>query len=78
MISPTVAQMGILITIYLQDTPRLFVDKTADPLDSASSCQSPDSWLGNALNKFKLINVQSRQEHFRLPEYCPSGPCGAS
>ena len=50
MISPTVAQMGILITIYLQDTPRLFVDETADPLDSASSCQSPDSWLGNALN----------------------------
>ena len=55
--------MGILITIYLQDTPRLFVDKTADPLDSASSCQSPDSWLGNALNKLKLVHVQNSLKH---------------
>ena len=55
--------MGILITIYLQDTPRLFVDETADPLDSASSCQSPDSWLGNALNKLKLVHVQNSLKH---------------
>ena len=47
-----VAPMGMIITIYLQDTPRLFVDETTDPLDSASSSQSSDSWLGNALNKF--------------------------
>ena len=55
MISPTVAQMGILITIYLQDTPRLFVDETTDPLDSASSGQSSDSWLGDALDRFRLV-----------------------
>merc|ERR1719228_678393 len=35
---------------HLQDTPRLFIDETTDPLDSASSGQSSDSWLGNALN----------------------------
>ena len=63
MISPTVAQMGILITIYLQDTPRLFVDETANPLDSASSSQSSDSWLGNALNKLKLVHVQNSLKH---------------
>ena len=63
MISPTVAQMGIIITIYLQDTPRLFVDETADPLDSASSSQSPNSWLGNALNKLKLVHVPNSLKH---------------
>ena len=55
--------MGILITIYLQDTPRLFVDETANPLDSASSSQSPDSWLGNALNKLKLVHVPNSLKH---------------
>ena len=55
--------MGILITIYLQDAPCLFVDETADPLDSASSCQSPDSWLGNALNKLKLVHIPNSLKH---------------
>merc|ERR1719221_369630 len=35
---------------HLQDAPSLFIDETANPLDSASSGQSSDSWLGNALN----------------------------
>ena len=55
--------MGMIITIYLQDTPRLFVDETTDPLDSASSSQSPDSWLGNALSKLKLFHVQNSLKH---------------
>ena len=55
--------MGILITINLQDTPRLFVDETANPLDSASSSQSPDSWLSYALNKSKLDHVQNNLRH---------------
>ena len=63
MISQTVAPMGKIIIIYLQDTPRLFVDETTDPLDSTSSSQSPDSWLGNALNKLKLVHVQNSLKH---------------
>ena len=57
-------QLGMLVKIYLQDAPRLLIDETTNPLDSASSSQSSDSWLGNALNKFRLVNVQNS------PEYC--------
>merc|ERR1712055_1112935 len=35
---------------HLQDAPRLLIDETTNPLDSASSSQSSNSWLGNALN----------------------------
>merc|ERR1719150_1867679 len=35
---------------HLQDAPRLLIDETTNPLDSASSSQSSDRWLGDALN----------------------------
>merc|ERR1719402_1614045 len=35
---------------HLQDTPGLFIDEPADPLDSSSSCQSSDGGLGDALD----------------------------
>jgi len=35
---------------HLQDTSGLFIDETAYPLDSSSSCQSSNSRLGDALN----------------------------
>merc|ERR1719290_35806 len=35
---------------HLQDTSGLFIDETAYPLDSSSSCQSSYSRLGDALN----------------------------
>ena len=63
LISQTVVPIGMIITLYLQDTPRLFVDETTDPLDSASSSQSSDSWLGNALNKLKLVHVPNSLKH---------------
>ena len=40
--------------IYLQDTSGLFIDETADPLDSSSSCQSSNGRLGDALNNTSL------------------------
>ena len=34
----------------LQDTPSFFIDEPAYSLDSSSSRQSSDGWLGDALN----------------------------
>ena len=42
--------------IYLQDTSGLFIDETADPLDSSSSCQSSNGRLGDALNNTTLAS----------------------
>ena len=66
------------VEIYLQDAPRLLIDETTNPLDSASSSQSSDSWLGDALNKFKLVHVQNSLEYCWLPECYPSGLYDAS
>ena len=35
---------------YLEDTSGLLVDKSGDSLDSTSSCQSSDCWLGDSLD----------------------------
>ena len=77
-INPTEAWIGMSVEIYLQDAPRLLIDETTNPLDSTSSSQSSDSWLGNALNKFKLVHVHNSLEYCRLPECYPSGLCDAS
>ena len=43
----------------LEDSPGLLVDEARDPLDSSTTSQPPDSWLGDALDVFTAVHSVS-------------------